>query len=631
MIFENRVRDAANSMKKLKPFLKSAVWGGEKLKKLFNRGSGGCIAESWEVSVHPDGECATDCGTLSEYLKQNPAAVSPEGGQLPVLIKYIDASANLSVQVHPDDEYARRVEGDGGKTELWYIVEAEEGAGIYCGFRRDTSKEEFLQYLNEGRAEELLNFIPVKAGESYLIGAGTVHSILAGCVVLEIQQSSNVTYRVYDYGRKDKDGNARELHIGKALDVMNFFAYSDRRADRPDGQTFENRLRPLSVNRSFGCSELKLDGSFTNLNSRSFTAVNIIEGSGVICGSEFCAGDSFFLDCGERLTVSGKATLVLTCAAKPAENFIGIDLGGTYIKGGIFDGNGKLLLKKQVRTPKGYADTVKEIARLADSLESETGSFARGIGIGCPGSVDGKAGRVLYSNNLQWKDKPLCSDLKKLTLLPVTATNDANAAALGEYFCGAGKNYNSFVMLTVGTGVGCGIVLNGKLMEGNNGVGAEFGHSVIRCGGKKCTCGRRGCLEAYASVTALNGQTETAMLKDKESLMWDICGDISKIDGKTAFDGMRAGDKTAERVVRSYIRYLAEGVADAINIFRPDAVILGGGICAEGDALLVPLKRMAYARIFGGYDIAPVEITVAELKNDAGISGAAKLAMDAEG
>ena len=184
-------------MKKLAPVLKDYLWGGYKLKGMFGRDNGGKkISESWEVSVHPDGESGCEGGTLSGYLAANPKAVDPEGSPLPVLIKYIDAAQNLSVQVHPDDDYARRVEGDNGKTEMWYILSADEGAGIYCGFRRDTSKEEFLAKVSDGTVEELLNFIPVHAGDCHLIPAGTVHAIGAGCVICEVQQSSNVTYRV---------------------------------------------------------------------------------------------------------------------------------------------------------------------------------------------------------------------------------------------------------------------------------------------------------------------------------------------------------------------------------------------------------------------------------------------------
>lgn len=299
-------------MLKLQPVINDYLWGGRKLAELFGREGGERIAESWEVSVHPDGESRCEKGTLSQYLKANPHAVDRTGSDFPVLIKYIDAKQNLSVQVHPNDEYARRVENDNGKTETWYIVQADEDAGIYCGFRRDTTKEEFLQKVANGTVEELLNFIPVKAGDCYLIEAGTVHAIGAGCVICEVQQSSNVTYRVYDYNRRDANGNLRQLHIEKAVDVIDFHAYENR----TNGGMYEVKpygsVRLLTECRYFKCRELLLNGKFAEKNVASFTAVNVLEGSGIINGQRFAKGDSFFIPCGEALEMSGTGKMILT-------------------------------------------------------------------------------------------------------------------------------------------------------------------------------------------------------------------------------------------------------------------------------------------------------------------------------
>ncbi len=219
-------------------------------------------------------------------------------------------------------------------------------------------------------------------------------------------------------------------------------------------------------------------------------------------------------------------------------------------------------------------------------------------------------------------------ELEKLLQIPVFLTNDANAAALGESYAGAGKEYNSVVLVTLGTGVGGGIVLSGKLYEGGGSAGAEIGHTLLRINGEKCTCGRRGCFEAYASATALIRQTKRAMEKYPESAMWSICKNEAKnADGKTPFDAMRAGDQAAKKVVKNYIRYLGEGITDLCNVFRPDAVLLGGGICAEGETLLKPLRKFVKKNIFGGNGYAPVKILAATLGNDAGIYGAVRLAM----
>ena len=233
------------------------------------------------------------------------------------------------------------------------------------------------------------------------------------------------------------------------------------------------------------------------------------------------------------------------------------------------------------------------------------------------------------SGNLGWENKPLAEDLSAKLGIPVTLANDANAAAFGEYVCGAGSDYKSVVLITLGTGVGSGIVLNGKLYEGNEGAGAELGHEVIRMDGEKCACGRRGCFEAYASATALIKQTKRAMGKDKESTLWRLCGgDIGLVNGKTAFDGAKGGDKTAKRVVSNYLRYLSEGLANIANTFRPEAILIGGGISAQGDTLTKPLQKRVNKLMLGHGRYASVKILAATLGNDAGLVGAAMLAKE---
>ena len=616
-------------MLKLSPVLKDYIWGGYRMKPLFGRDNKGKkISESWEVSVHPDGMSSCGGQTLKEYLDKNPHAVGTQGGELPVLIKYIDAADKLSVQVHPNDAYARRHEHDNGKTEMWYIVRAEAGAGIYCGFKRDVTKEEFLDALQGGRVEELLNFIPVKAGDCYLIEAGTVHAIGAGCLILEVQQSSNVTYRAYDYNRRDANGNLRPLHLEKALDVMGFHAYRDGTGSGDHKDVSGGKLRLLTSCNYFRCRELKLDGAFTEKNDSSFTAVNVLDGEGEIGGVRFAAGDSFFIPCGEEFEIKGSGTMILTNGVP--KYYAGIDLGGTFIKCGIVDGDGNILASEKIETgrERPYEEIAHDMAALVRRLEEGTRVRVSAVGVGSPGTVDSQNGVIVYSNNIRWKDVPLRTSLEALLKVPVYITNDANAAALGEYAFGAGSAFESVVLITLGTGVGGGIVLDGKLFEGNRSAGAEIGHTVIRMGGEKCTCGRRGCFEAYASATALIRQTKKAMIVSPDSRLWELCqGNAEKVDGKTAFDGMRLGDRAATRVVKNYIRYLAEGIANLCNEFRPEAVLLGGGVCAEGETLLKPLKKQVEKLLYGGTEYAPVEILRATLGNDAGLVGAAKYAM----
>lgn len=311
--------------------------------------------------------------------------------------------------------------------------------------------------------------------------------------------------------------------------------------------------------------------------------------------------------------------------------YAGIDLGGTNIKCGIVDETGNIIVQESVPTnsEKGFSCVTETMTDLVIKLAQETKIDVKAVGVGSPGMIDGERGVVVYSNNLAWQKAPLATELKNKLRLPIRITNDANAAAYGEYTCGAGKQYNSIVLITIGTGVGSGIVFDGKLFEGNRGAGAELGHETIRFGGEKCTCGRRGCLEAYASATALIRQTKWAMEKNRQSKLWELCGgDINNVNGKTAFDGLRAGDTTAKKVVNVYIRYLAEGIANIVNAFRPEVILLGGGISREGETLINPLKKKVMKLLFGDLHYAPVKILAATLGNDAGLVGAAMLAKE---
>ncbi len=586
--------------------------------------NGDLISESWEVSVHPDGISEP----LADYLAQNPTAVDQNGSAFPVLIKYIDAAQNLSVQVHPNDAYAQRVEGDNGKTEMWYILDAEEGAGIYCGFQRDTTKEEFLAKVQNGTVEELLNFIPVKKGDCYLIEAGTVHAIGAGCVICEVQQSSNVTYRVYDYNRRGADGKLRPLHIEKAVEVINFRKFEDHTNTGKCVSVSGGNMQLLTQCEYFCCRKLDLNGVYEELNAKSYVAVNVLAGSGKISGKTFTAGDSFFIPCGEGFTISGKAEIILTTKKNVQKYFGAIDLGGTFIKCGIVDEYGNVVCKEKVATNGAYSDVSKAMAETVLKLAEQAGVTLSAIGIGAPGTIDSEHGIIVYSNNLCWENVPLAKDVSRRTDVPVFITNDANAAALGEYAYGAGQSYKSMIMITLGTGVGSGIVFDGKLFEGNKSAGAELGHTVIKLNGEKCTCGQKGCLEAYASASALVRQTQSYMLAHSDTVMWQLAErDLLKVNGKTVFDGIRVGDIGAKRVLKKYIDYLACGLTSIANAFRPEVIVLGGGISAEGELLTKPLQAKLSRRVFGGNKYAPVKIVTAELKNDAGLLGAAKLAM----
>jgi glucokinase len=252
------------------------------------------------------------------------------------------------------------------------------------------------------------------------------------------------------------------------------------------------------------------------------------------------------------------------------------------------------------------------------------------LGIGFPGICDRKSGYLLYANNItSVNNAPIRDEMQKYIPLPVYLENDANCAALAESMVGAARDVDDSITITLGTGVGGGIILSKRIFTGFNGMAGEIGHIIIKQDGQECTCGRKGCWEAYASATALIGQTRRAALDNPDSAIVNLVqGDLDKINGKTAFDAMRLGDETGIKVVNEYIRYLAEGIADLINILRPAKIVIGGGISKEGETLLKPLRE--YVRknsYFGEGTVSQTQIVAAETGNDAGIIGAAMLGM----
>ena len=612
---------------KLYPECKDNIWGGVKLKEKYGKQTEkDPVAESWELSFHKDGPTRlADGRTLQETVTEKELGKNCKDFPFfPMLVKLIDAKQDLSVQVHPSDDYALAHENSFGKTEMWYIVEAEEGAGIYLGFKRDVTQAEYEQAIANNTLTELLNFFEVKAGDCYFIPSGTIHAIATGCLICEIQQNSNLTYRVYDYGRRDKNGNLRELHVEKALKVTSLEKY--------EGAPLELSAKQgelLGLSKYFTTTSVHVDGE-TKLfaDKNSFKCVTCVEGSGTLGGQKVALGDSFFIPAAYgEVAITGKMHLIV---AEVRKYYVGIDLGGTFIKGGIVDDLGNIIYQDKTPTEsENGADRVAtNIANLAKALMKRVGLTAgdvEGIGMGVPGMIDSKAGNVIYSNNLRWKDFRIGETVEKMTGLKVKIANDANVAALGEAKFGAAKDCENAVLLTLGTGVGGGIVASGKLLEGNKSAGAEIGHMVIIAGGEQCTCGRKGCLEAYASATALIRDTKRAMEAHKDSKMWEI-GGLENVTGKVSFD-YKETDPYAKAVVDGYISRLAFGITNIANIFRPETVLLGGGVCAQGDALVKPLQALVDKEIFAG-ELGPrVEIRIAELGNSAGLLGAAALLM----
>lgn len=307
--------------------------------------------------------------------------------------------------------------------------------------------------------------------------------------------------------------------------------------------------------------------------------------------------------------------------------YMGLDIGGTFIKGVITDENGHTVAEGDIPTVcgEGLAESIEALADRLVLGANKVFSSLSGIGVGCPGMIDAQNGTVIFAGNLNLKNYPLGKILNKKFGVPVKICNDANAAALGEAKFGAGRNYRDSILVTLGTGVGGGIVIGGKLFEGNKSAGAEIGHMVIERGGYMCNCGRRGCFEVYCSARALTEKTKAEMEEDTSSEMWKNYS-YETADARTAFEYMDT-DRTAKKVVGWYTERLACGLVNLANVFRPQVIMLGGGVSAQGTRLTSPLQKLLNEELFGGVDYAPVEIKCATLGNRAGALGAAALNM----
>lgn len=311
---------------------------------------------------------------------------------------------------------------------------------------------------------------------------------------------------------------------------------------------------------------------------------------------------------------------------------VGIDLGGTNIVAGVINDSFEIIGRGKLKTnaPREAELIFDDIAKAVTLAVEDAGLKMEdidSIGMGAPGTVNKATGMIEFSNNLDFKN--LHAQKMMEECLPgkkIYIDNDANCAALGEALAGAGRGVKNFVAITLGTGVGSGVVIDGKIYNGSNFAAAEFGHMVIDIDGEQCNCGRRGCWERYASATALISQTKHAMRHSYDSEMWHLVNEnINLVTGRTAFEALRKGDAAAKRVVEQYIYYIACGIINVINILQPEMICIGGGISHEGESLLEPLRKHVERERYSMFAKTQTQICRALLGNDAGVIGAALL------
>ena len=310
-------------------------------------------------------------------------------------------------------------------------------------------------------------------------------------------------------------------------------------------------------------------------------------------------------------------------------NYLGIDLGGTNVAAAVVEETGDIVGRASLPTPRGIgavADCMAQAARAAAKDAGVALEAVASIGVGAPGSIQPDTGVVKYWSNLDFENVPLAELLGARLGRPVLLENDANAAALGEYAAGAGRGSASMVAVTLGTGVGGGAVLNGKLYTGFNYAGLEVGHFVIQYDGRPCTCGRMGCFEAYCSATALIKRTRAVMQERRDSKLWALAGgSLEGVTGRTPFDAAAQGDPAARMVLDEYMGYLGCGVTSLVNIFQPEVFCIGGGPSAQGETLLAPLREILDREDYARNQTRRTKLVRATLGNDAGLIGAALL------
>lgn len=298
---------------------------------------------------------------------------------------------------------------------------------------------------------------------------------------------------------------------------------------------------------------------------------------------------------------------------------IGIDLGGTTVSIGLVNDQYEIVEKIEgmSRCEKGADAVIDRIAEMMEKLLQKAGKpSVSAIGLGCPGILDREMGTVIYSNNIKWHQVPVCQKLKERFQVPVYVENDANCAAVGEYLAGAGRSSSHMIMVTFGTGIGGGIILDGKLYLGKHGNANIIGHVQIERNGRECTCKRKGCWECYASTRAL-------LSSAKQAGMFAGLSD-DQIKGQLFFNALKKNEETAVKVFEDYVDYVAEGIANLINIFDPERIVIGGGISAQGEVLLAPVKEKVKRKIYFK-EMETAEIVCSALANDAAIIGAANL------
>lgn len=578
----------------LKPVFHNNIWGGRRLEEFGYNLPDGPVGECWGIAAHPHGDCQVDGGpydglTLSQlWYEHHELFEGAAGDRFPLLVKVLDARESLSIQVHPDDAYAAEHEnGSLGKSECWYVLDAKEGGQIIVG-QHAHDRAEFAQMVEEGRWDELENLVPIKRGDFFDIRPGTMHAIMDGTMILETQQSSDVTYRVYDFDRRQADGSLRELHLQQAMDVIDYRAKAPTSglvsAPEVDGVTKLMSCEYFEVLRV----RVTPDAPVSLMQSHPFMCLSVVAGEGgtvtTPAGSWKLAKGSHFVapyDAG-RLSFVGDITLICSYVptiaagawgkgdypdrhrlAGSTKNRVGIDIGGTQLRVAAYSEDGTELAKTIVPNDHDLGPA-ENLQRLVDSIESWGIDYA-GIGVGAPGPLDFSAGKILNPPNLPgWEDFNIVSFFEQRTRHRTFLNNDANVAGLAEALSGAGWGYESVFFFTVSTGVGGAYVYRNQVVGGANSCAAEVFNMVVNEFEDVRPTMNVGSVEDQASGTAI-GRLASKRLGQT-------------VDAAEVFALYNEGNEAARAVIDRAADVLAKAVHNVCCVVDPDIFVFGGSV-----------------------------------------------------
>ena len=622
----------------LKPVFHNNIWGGRRLAEFGYDLPDGPVGECWGIAAHPHGDCTVDGGpydgmTLSQlWYDHHELFEGAVGDRFPLLVKVLDARESLSIQVHPDDDYAAEHEdGSLGKSECWYVLDAKEDGQIIVG-QHARNRAEFAQMVEEGRWDELENLVPIQPGDFFDIRPGTMHAIMDGTMILETQQSSDVTYRVYDFDRRQADGSLRELHLQQAMDVIDYHAKAPTSGTvtvpEVDGVTKLMSCEYFEVLRVRVTNNWPVE----LLQTHPFMCLSVIAGAGgtvtTPAGSWALSKGTHFVaphGCG-RLSFTGDMTLICsyvpTVAAsgwgkgeysevKPTggatKNRIGIDIGGTQLRVAAYNEDG-LELAKEVMPNDFDLTPTENLQRLVDVIASWDIDYM-GIGVGAPGPLNFAAGKILNPPNLPgWENFKIVSFLEQATKHRVRLNNDANVAGLAESLSGAGWGYESLFFFTVSTGVGGAYIYQNQIVGGANSCAAEIFNMVVNEFADVRPGMNVGSVEDQASGPAI------ARLASK--------GLGRKVRPAEVFALYEQGDETAIAVIDRAADVLAKAVHNVSCVVDPDVFVFGGSVALNNPWFIDMVREKAKKLVLNP---STLHMELAKCGDDAGLIGASLL------